>query len=238
MEFIPRSAMVLAAGLGLRMRPLTIETPKPLLRVGGTPMIERILRHLVDADIKNVVVNTHYLADQFFTYFDRRINPKIKVIYEEEILDTGGGVTNALQFLNGDAFPVLNSDVIILNGDQPLIQRLVDNWNPEAMDALLLIHPIGKSFGYSGHGDFHINKDGLLSRRTGDISTPFLFTGVQILKRNLFQRLPASPFSLNVLYNRAQARGRLFGLIHDGEWMHVGTPDALRRAEAFIGNLE
>jgi len=236
--FIPDTAMVLAAGLGLRMRPLTNKTPKPLLRIGGIPMIERILGHLVDADIKNVVVNTHYLADQFFAYFDGRVDPKIEIIYEETILDTGGGVANALHCLDGEAFPVLNSDVILFNGHQPLIQRLGETWNPLIMDALLLLQPIEKSFGYSGLGDFHIHKDGLLSRRTIDEPAPFLFTGVQILKRDLFRAAPDSPFSLNVLYDLAQDRGRLFGLVHDGEWLHVGTPAAMRKAERYIRNLE
>ena len=230
--------MVLAAGFGLRMRPLSNEIPKPLLKVGGIPMIERMIGHLVDADIQNIVVNTHYLADQFFSYFDSRENPTIKVIYEEKILDTGGGVTNALRFLDGDAFPVLNSDVTIFNGDQPLILRLLDAWNPQIMDALLLIQPIEKSSGYSGLGDFYIHKDGSLSRRTDNTAAPFLFTGIQILKRSLFQAPPAAPFSLNVLYNRTQDNGKLFGLIHDGEWMHVGTPEAISKADKLIRNLE
>mgnify|MGYP001218141999 FL=1 len=238
MESAPATAMVLAAGFGLRMRPLTNKTPKPLITIGGVPMIERILDHLVDAGIDEVVINTHYLASQFFTYFDGRTNPKIKIIHEETLLDTGGGVANALPFLGGDAFLVLNSDVVILKGKTPLIQRLTDAWDSNVMDALLLLQPIENSFGYSGPGDFHLQTNGLLQRSTKGTYAPFLFTGVQMLKRSLFRLAPRSPFSLNFLYDRAQENGRLYGIIHDGEWMHVGTPDAMRKAEMYIRDLE
>ena len=230
--------MVLAAGLGLRMRPLTNKTPKPLITIGGVPMIERIIGHLVDAGIDEVVINTHYLASQFFTYFDSRTNPKIKIIHEEKLLNTGGGVANALPFLGGDSFLVLNSDVVIFNGKTPLIQQLGDTWNPNVMDALLLLQPIQNSFGYSGPGDFHLQTNGLLQRSTEGTYAPFLFTGVQMLKRSLFRSIPSSPFSLNFLYDRAQENGRLYGVVHDGEWMHVGTPDAMRKAEIHIRNLK
>jgi MurNAc alpha-1-phosphate uridylyltransferase len=230
--------MVLAAGFGLRMRPLTNKTPKPLLHVGGIPMIERILVHLVDAGIRDVVINTHYLANQFFAYFDGRENPNIKIIFEQTLLDTGGGVANALPFLAGNAFLVLNSDIVILNGKQPLIQRLAETWNPNAMDALLLLQPVEKSFGYSGPGDFHLQTNGLLRRRTEKTYAPFLFTGIQMLKRTLFQAVPNLPFSLNLLYNRALEHDRLFGVVHDGDWIHVGTPDAMKKAKIYIRDLE
>ena len=154
------------------------------------------------------------------------------------VLDTGGGVANALPFLGGDAFLVLNSDVVILKGKTPLIQRLTDAWDSNLMDALLLLQPIENSFGYSGPGDFHLQTNGLLRRSTKGTYAPFLFTGVQMLKRSLFRSVPSSPFSLNFLYNRAQENGRLYGIIHDGEWLHVGTPDAMRKAEMYIRNLE
>ena len=149
------------------------------------------------------------------------MNPTIKIIHEETLLDTGGGVANALPFLSRDAFLVLNSDVVILKGKTPLIQQLTDAWDSNVMDALLLLQPIKNSFGYSGPGDFHLQTNGLLQRSTQETCAPFLFTGVQMLKRSLFRSVPSSPFSLNFLYNRAQENGRLFGVVHDLSLIHI-----------------
>ena len=238
METHPTSAMILAAGLGRRMLPLTNNTPKPLLKVGGTPMVERAIQHLIDAKISKIVINTYYLADQFVHYFEGRALPNVKIIREPELLDSGGGVANALPFLQGPAFLVLNSDIVILSGSKPLAQRLFDAWKPNLMDALLLLQPITRTVGYKGPGDFHMTPNGSLLRPSKKYSGSFVFTGIQILKRELFQQAPTGPFSLNLIYDAAQERGKLFGLVHDGEWIHVGTPNAIKRAEAHMKRIK
>jgi|TARA_Y100000588_G_scaffold338320_1_gene380279 MurNAc alpha-1-phosphate uridylyltransferase len=234
----PMNAMILAAGLGLRMRPLTNVTPKPLLKVDGITMIDRMLTHLQEGKIKTVVINTHYMAEKVAAHFKKQTGLHIQLLHETQLLDTGGGVANALPTLDGNSFIVTNSDVIIISGNRPLMTRMIQAWNPKIMDALLLVQPITKSFGFSGQGDFHMDANGLLQRRAKASSAPFVFTGVQILKRSLFHSLPAEPFSLNLLYNRAQKNERLFGLLHDGHWIHVGTPEAIVNAEAYLRGLK
>ena len=232
------NAMILAAGLGLRMRPLTNVTPKPLLEVDGITMLDRMLAHLKEGGIKTIVINTHYMAEKVATHFRKKTGLHIQLLHEVQLLDTGGGVANALPTLGGDSFIVANSDVIIISGNRPLMTRLIDAWDPEIMDVLLLVQPIARCFGFSGQGDFYMDSNGLLKREGKASPAPFVFTGVQILKRSLFDSLPAEPFSLNLLYDRAQKNERMFGLLHDSHWIHVGTPEAVVHAEAYLKSLK
>tara|TARA_B100000315_G_C14538251_1_gene569524 strand:- start:217 stop:915 length:699 start_codon:yes stop_codon:yes gene_type:complete len=223
-------AMLLAAGLGERMRPLTEQIPKPLISIAGVPMIDRMLDHLEEGGVEYVVVNTHHLAEQVAAHLRPRRTPSISIVYEKKLLDTGGGVAEALPLLGDSPFLVSNSDVIVLNGVKPFVQRLVETWRPH-MDALLLVHPTVHASYYGGLGDFVLGSDGKMHRRVEREIAPYVFTGVQILHQRLFDRCPTTPFSLNVLYDRAEAVGRLYGVVHDGEWMHVGTVDAITLIE-------
>ena len=229
---IPARAMVLAAGRGLRMRPLTDRVPKPLIAVGGLTMLERVLDHLAAAGVGTAVVNTHWLADQVEERLVARRVPRIVVSREAELLETGGGVVNALPDLGAGAFFVANADVVWTDGPAPALGRLAAAWNDAVMDALLLVHPVAGAVGYDGAGDFHMDASGRLAARGAAGAAPLVFTGVQILHPRLFAEAPGEAFSLNVLYRRAATAGRLFGLVHDGAWYHVGTPPALAAARA------
>ena len=223
-------AMLLAAGLGMRLRPLTQHVPKPLISIAGATMIDRMLDHLVDAGITDVVINTHHLGDQIKQHVATRAKPNISILHETKLLDTGGAVRHALSLIGGSTFQVLNSDVIMLNGVEPFLTRMMDTWRSH-MKALLLLYPTVRAFGYNGLGDFNIEPDGKIRRRVERELAPYLFTGVQILDRELFEDCPITPFSLNRIYDAAQETGHLFGVVHDGEWMHVGTMDAMARIE-------
>jgi MurNAc alpha-1-phosphate uridylyltransferase len=228
-----RGAMVLAAGLGLRMRPLTETVPKPLLGVGGRTMLDRVLDHLEEVGIARPVVNTHWLGESIH----RHLAGRAGVVFsdESELLDTGGGVAKALPLLGANPFFVCNADIIWEDGTSPALARLAAAWDDAAMDCLLLVHPTGRAFGYDGCGDFFLDADHRLRRRADAKTAPFLFTGVQMLHPRLFDSAPAGRFSLNLLYDRAATSGRLFGLVHDGDWYHVGTPAALAAAETLLG---
>jgi MurNAc alpha-1-phosphate uridylyltransferase len=235
MTAMPTHGMVLAAGLGLRMRPLTDKTPKPLIPVAGRCMLDRALDHLAAAGVMHRVVNSHYLAQQIADHMDTRQRDEgpaveIAVSHEEDLLDTGGGVVKALPLLGTAPFFVINGDILWRDGSQPALRRLAAAWNDAAMDALLLVHPRDSAIGYDGPGDFSLAQDGQLTRRSGD-SAPFVFTGVQILSPRLLADVPSGAFSLNTLYDHAAAAGRLHGLAHTGHWFHIGTPDGLRLAE-------
>jgi len=230
-------AMVLAAGLGERMRPLTERIPKPLIPIAGIPMIDRMLDHLADGGIKEVVVNTHHLADQLKTHLKSRQLPSVSIVHEKQLLDTGGGIVQALPFLGEESFLVVNSDIVVLNGSQPVVRRMIETWRPQ-MDALLLVHPTARAFGYSGIGDFIVHPNGQMHRRTEKEIAPYLFAGVQVLHRRLFDKPPSPPFSLNIIYDRAQTAGGLYGLVHDGEWMHIGTVEAVTNSENHLKSLK
>lgn len=230
--------MILAAGLGLRLRPLTETRPKPLISVAGRTMLDRALDHLVTAGIGSAVVNSHYLAEQIEAHVGRRDRPGIRLSYEEVLLETGGGIARALPHLGERPFFAANADIIWSDGATPALDRLADRWDDATMDALLLVHPADRASGYDGAGDFHCDNDGRLRRRGADPSAPYVFTGVQLLHPRLFDGAPSGPFSMNVLYDRALDQGRLHGLVHDGEWYHVGTPDALADAEALLASRE
>jgi len=231
---VPTTAMVLAAGFGLRMRPITATTPKPLVEVQGRTLIERVIDRLADAGVETVVVNTHHLGKQIEERLKGRQTPAIVFSPEPEILETGGGVNKALPLLGPDPFFVCNADTLWLNGPTSALGRLAEQWIDADMDALLLLQETVEAYGYDGLGDFVPDPFGRLVRRPEGEVSPYLFTGVQLLHPRLFAGAPNGPFSINRLYDRAIDRGRLYGIVHDGEWFHVGTPDGLREAEEYM----
>jgi len=233
------TAMVLAAGMGLRMRPLTLTTPKPLVKVAGRALIDHILDALADAGVTRAVVNVHHLAAQVEAHVAAREVPKVVISPERDrLLDNGGGVKNALPLLGAtgpDAGPffVLNSDSFWIDGPRSNLARMAEAFDPARMDLLMLVAASSGATGYEGIGDYLMDPDGRLRRRGERQVVPFVYAGVIIVKPSLFEDTP-EVFSLNLLFDRAQARGRLYGLRLDGYWLHVGTPDAIGLAEAKI----
>lgn len=230
-------AMMLAAGLGTRMRPLTLTRPKPLIEVAGRSLLDRGVDALQRAGVSQVVVNKHYLADQIHGWAAARATPHIIVQDEEAlILDTGGGVAKALPHLGPDPFFVLNSDSFWVDGPAPALQRMRDAWNDATMDCLLLLARKNHSTGFDGPGDFDMDDNGRLARRSGE-TAEHVYAGAYLVHPRLFRDAPEGAFSMNELWNRALAEGRLHGLVHDGWWLHVGTPDAIALAEDKLRQL-
>ncbi len=229
----PRVAMVLAAGLGKRMRPLTDTMPKPMLPVAGRSLIDRVLDRFEAIGIERVVVNLHYFRETLEAHLRQRTTPPLEFSPETDLLETGGGVKQALPRLGADAFFVANADVLWLDGRVSALQRLARAWDDGAMDALLLMQPAVSAIGYEGAGDYFIDAVGRLRRRRQGVA-PFIFAGVQILHPRLFKDAPDGPFSLNKLYDRAEEAGRLWGVRHDGLWFHVGTPQGLAETEDIL----
>jgi len=228
------TAMVMAAGLGKRMRPLTASRPKPLVQVAGKPLIDHSLDRVADAGISHAVVNVHYLADALEAHLglNRRLN--ITVSDERDLLlETGGGMVKA-QALLPDPFYCLNSDNIWLDGPRNAFRELALAWKPDEMDALLLLvrHPAAHN--YVGKGDFHLDGLGRISRRRTGRVAPFIYTGIQLVSHRLLRDAPEGPFSTNVLWSRAIEEGRLFGCVHTGEWFEVGDPKAIAPTEALL----
>jgi MurNAc alpha-1-phosphate uridylyltransferase len=229
------TAMVLAAGLGLRMRPLTDNTPKPLVEVGGKALIDHALDRLAEAGVETAVVNVHHLADQVEAHLKGRHTPKIVISDERDaLLDTGGGVVKALPLLGNQPFFHVNADTLWVDGVKPSLPRLAQTFDAGSMDALLLVAPTIGSVGYSGRGDFAMMADGRLRRRGEREVVPFVYAGAAMLAPAMFDGAPAGAFSLNRLFDRAIENGRLYGLRLDGVWMHVGTPEAIAAAERAI----
>jgi MurNAc alpha-1-phosphate uridylyltransferase len=227
--------MVLAAGNGMRMRPLTDRTPKPLITVGGKPLLDNVLDRLAAAGVETAVVNVHHLADQIERHVAGRRKPRIVISDERaNLLDTGGGVVKALPSLGAAPFYHLNSDTIWIDGVKSNLVRLAEGFDAAKMDALLLLAATSSSVGYGGRGDFTMAPDGRLRRRTEREVAPFVYAGVAILSPALFAGAPSGAFSLNLLFDRAIAAGRFYGLRLEGVWMHVGTPEAIAAAEAAI----
>lgn len=227
--------MVLAAGLGTRMRPLTDRTPKPLVAVAGRALIDHVLDRLADADVERAVVNVHYLADALERHLAARKKPEITISDERGLLlGTGGAVVKALPELGDAPFFHINSDTIWIDGVKPNLARLAEAFDPAGMDAALLLAPTAGSIGYAGRGDFAFAADGRLRRRTVREVAPFVFAGAAILAPALFKDAPKGEFPLTNLFDRAAEQGRLFGLRLEGLWMHVGTPDAIALAETAI----
>lgn len=232
---VPRSAMVLAAGKGERMRPITDNTPKPLVKVAGKAMIDHVLDRLAEAGVKRAVVNVHHLADQIERHVAGRKAPQIVISDErKELLDTGGGVVKALDKLEPGPFFNVNSDTIWIDGVRPNLARLVEIFDPARMDGLLLLAPMTSSVGYSGRGDFLMLPDGRLKWRGEREVAPFVYAGAAILTPALFKGAPTGAFSLTRLFAKAIEADRLYGLRLEGVWMHVGTPDAIAIAENAI----
>jgi MurNAc alpha-1-phosphate uridylyltransferase len=227
--------MVLAAGLGKRMRPLTDTVPKPLVKVGGEALIDYMLDRLADAGVETAVVNVHYFADQIEKHLKARTRPKILISDERaELLDTGGGVVKALPLLGDAPFFHVNSDTIWIEGVTPNLKRLGAMFDPASMDGLLLLAATATSIGYEGRGDFSMNPDGRLAWRAERDVVPFVYAGAAVLSPALFKGAPKGPFSLNKLFASAIETGRLYGTRLEGTWMHVGTPAAVAAAEAAI----
>jgi MurNAc alpha-1-phosphate uridylyltransferase len=235
MVSIPRTAMVLAAGLGTRMRPLTDTRPKPLIEVAGKPLLDHVLDRLADAGVERAVVNVHYLAEQIITHTKSRTKPRVTISDERGLLlGTGGGVVKALAELGAAPFFHINSDTIWIDGVTPNLTRLTQAFDAATMDALLLLAPTTGSIGYAGRGDFAMAPDGRLNRRAEREVAPFVYAGAAILSPAMFNGAPQGEFSLTDLFDRAADVGRLHGLRLEGLWMHVGTPEAVGEAEAAI----
>lgn len=229
------TAMVLAAGLGTRMRPITAHTPKPLIEVNGRAMIDHVLDRLETGGAERAVVNVHYLPDLVEAHLRRRHRPTIIISDErDELLDSGGGVSKALSHFAGKPFMIANSDTLWIEGARDNVGRMLAQWDADTMDAMLLLAAMATSIGFSGAGDFSMDADGRLKRRAERQVVPFAYAGFAILKPELFDNTPDTPFSLNRIFDKALARERLFGLRLDGIWMHVGTPDAIREAEECV----
>ncbi len=226
------SAMVLAAGLGTRMRPLTLDRPKPLVVLNRKTLLDHVLDRLVEAGIGRAVINVHYYADLIEKAVAGRHAPQIQISDERDaLLDTGGGVTRALPLLGDKPFFVHNSDSVWIEGAKSNLSRMMQAWDDQHMDCLMLVAPTQSSLGVTSRGDFIMQQDGTLMRCGKQGAAPFVFTGVSIAHPRMFDGAPGGSFSLNMLWDQGIARGRLFGICLDGLWMHVGTPEALEDAE-------
>ena len=231
------TAMVLAAGLGKRMRPLTARQPKPMVRVAGKPLIDHCLDRLAGAGVAKAVVNVHYLPDSLEAHLALRRTPPAITISDEraQLLETGGGMARALPLLP-DPFFCLNSDAVWLEGPRDVFHELSAAWDPARMDALMLVVSHARARGYAGKGDFHLDPHGCVTRRRPGRIAPFIFTGIQLVSHRLLRDSPAGPFSTNLLWARAIDEGRLYGVSHFGLWYEVGEPGAIAPTEAGLAN--
>jgi N-acetyl-alpha-D-muramate 1-phosphate uridylyltransferase len=239
MPIQPSKAMVLAAGLGVRMRPLTERRPKPLVQVAGRPLLDHVLDKLGEAGVSEAVVNVHYLPDQIIDHVASRTRPRVTISDERaQVLGTGGGVIKALPLLGNAPFFLVNADTLWIDGVRPNLARLAEGFDPTRMDILLLMAPTATSIGYAGLGDYLMLPDGVLRKRRENQVVPFVYAGAAIISPSLFAGAPSGEFSLTKMFDRANEQERLFGLRLDGVWMHVGTPDAVHAAEeAFLASV-
>ncbi|MDN3645607.1 nucleotidyltransferase family protein [Pontixanthobacter aestiaquae] len=225
------TAMIMAAGMGKRMRPLTASQPKPLVRVAGKPLIDHALDRLEAGGVTRAVVNVHYLADALEAHVAERASPKVVISDERDtLLETGGGMVKAQSQLP-DPFFCLNADNIWLDGPRDAFHDLSKRWNPDEMDALLLLVPHARAANFRGKGDFHMDATGRVSRRRSGRIAPFIYTGIQLVSHRLLREVPEGKFSTNILWNRAIEEGRLFGSSFTGHWFEVGTPEAIKPTE-------
>jgi MurNAc alpha-1-phosphate uridylyltransferase len=230
--------MIMAAGLGTRMRPLTDDRPKPLVTVAGKALIDHDLDRLVAAGVRRVVVNLHYKADMLRAHLTKRRD--IEIAWSDEtgaLLGTGGGVAHALPLFGGKPFFILNSDSIWVEGVSSALGRMIQMWDESRMDGLLLMASMVTAMGYEGRGDFVLDAEGHVARPGENALTPFAYPGVQIVHPRLFDNAPKGEFSTNILWDRAIAAKRLYGTRLDGVWIHVGTPQARDEAEAYLAKL-
>lgn len=231
-------AMIMAAGLGTRMRPLTADRPKPLVEVRGKALIDHAIDRLVQAGVRTIVVNVHYRADMLKAHLAKRRDVEIRISEETDmLLGTGGGIVKALANFADEPFFVHNSDSIWVEGFGHALDRMNAFWDPARMDALLLLAPMVTALGFEGTGDFMLDAEGHVSRVPEQRVSPFAYPGVQIAHPRIFENAPDGEFSMNVLWNRSIEKGRLFGMRLDGVWMHVGTTEAVKEAEAFLADL-
>lgn len=234
-----QKAMVMGAGLGTRMKPLTDTMPKPLVPLAGRTLIDHALDRLAEAGVGEAIVNAHYLAEQLAVHVKRRAAkgraPYITMSDErKKLLDTGGGIKHALPLLGKEPIITFNSDSVWVEDGASALGSLMEAFDPEQMDALLLLTGTQSSIGFVGNGDFEMAGDGRLARRRPDATAPYVFMGVQIIKPMLFADGPKEPFSTNLIWDRLIAEGRLYGHLLQGRWMHVGTPADRDEAEAFL----
>jgi N-acetyl-alpha-D-muramate 1-phosphate uridylyltransferase len=226
-------AMIMGAGLGTRMRPLTDDRPKPMVTVAGRTLIDHSIDRLIAAGVNRIVVNVHYKADVLRAHLDKRRD--VEIVYSDEtekLLDTGGGVVKAMPHFAGEPFFVINSDSIL--PPLPAMQRL---WDAQRMDALLLLAEMETAMGYEGSGDFVLEADGKVARAKDRIEQPYAYPGVQIVHPRLFDNAPDGAFSTNIMWDRAIEAGRLYGTVLEGVWIHVGTPEARGEAEDYLAAL-
>jgi len=238
MSAVIETAMVMAAGLGKRMRPLTATRPKPLVRVADRALIDHVLDRIEAAQIGNVVVNVHYLPDALEAHLRRKRRAFAVRISDERarLMETGGGLVQADRagLLAGDPILCANSDNIWTDGPYDTISQMAARWDDAAMDALLLLVPHARAVGHGGSGDFTMDGAGRVARRRRGRVAPYIFTGVQLLSRRLLRDPPEGPFSTNILWDRAIDEGRLYGIVHEGLWCDVGTPAAIPKVEAAL----
>ncbi|WP_439532976.1 nucleotidyltransferase family protein [Polymorphobacter sp.] len=236
---MPEAAMVLAAGLGKRMRPLTATRPKPLIDVAGRSLLDRALDRIEAAGIGRAIVNVHYFADQVEAALAARKGPlQISVSDERgQLLETGGGLAKALPMMGSGPVLVANSDNLWIDGASDTLRLMANRWNADSMDALLLLVPLARATGYDGRGDFHLDPAGLVRPRSGVRLAPFVFAGVQIIHPRLFDGEPVEPFTMWRAWNKALEAGRMFGMAHQGLWFHVGTPDSIGTTERVLAGL-
>lgn len=234
---VPATAMIMAAGLGKRMRPLTATKPKPLIEVGGKALLDHVLEKLRTAGVKKVVVNVHYLADALEAHLARAHGLEVVISDERGLLmETGGGLVKAAPLIDNDPFLALNSDNLWIDGPADTIKLLASQWDDSKMDALLLLVPQARALNHKGMGDFHMDRAGRIRRRERSHVAPFVFTGIQMVSKRLLTDAPEGPFSTNILWDRAIEQGRAFGAVHQGLWFDVGTPQSIPLTEAALEN--
>jgi len=235
---VPKTAMVMAAGLGKRMRPLTATRPKPLVEVAGRALLDHVLDRLRAAGVQKVVVNVHYLPGAVEAHLATRADGLQVVISDERdvLLETGGGLVRAGPLIDADPFLVVNSDNLWIDGPADTLRLLASHWDSERMDALLLLVPHARAQNHRGMGDFHMDRTGRLRRRERSRVAPFVYTGIQMMAKSLLEGAPEGPFSTNILWNKAIEAGRCFGAVHQGLWFDVGTPAAIPKTEAFLAD--
>jgi MurNAc alpha-1-phosphate uridylyltransferase len=235
---VPKTAMVMAAGLGKRMRPLTATRPKPLVEVAGRALLDHVLDKLRSAGVAKIVVNVHYLPDALEAHLAAKADGLEVVISDERdrLLETGGGMVRAEPLIDADPFLVVNSDNLWVDGPADTLKLLASHWDDERMDALLLLVPQARAQNNKGMGDFHMDRSGRLRRRERSRVAPFVYTGIQMVSKRLLEGAPDGPFSTNILWDRAIEEGRCFGAVHQGLWFDVGTPAAIRQTEAFLAD--
>lgn len=230
-----KTAMILAAGLGTRMRPLTDHMPKPLIEVGDKALIDWVLDDLAEAGIETVIVNAHYKANMLVKHVQNRSHPIIRISDETaNLLDTGGGVAAALSLIDEDIFIVTNSDALWKRGAAAAVAHLNKEWSSNTMDALLLLADMKRAHGFDGAGDFDLSEDGTPVRRGTKPAAQTVYGGTQLVHRRAFESCPTDAFSFNMIWDRAEQRGRLKAVLHDDDWFHVGTPDAVAPTSAAL----